>query len=67
MNHLRDSPLHDYEVRVVNVQLYRLKQAQYSLLLHLMPIEDVFGDVGQGDLRKEVFSESSGVQGAGTK
>ena len=36
--HLRDSALHDNEVRIIDVKLYGLKKAEDGLLLDFMPV-----------------------------
>lgn len=48
--YLCNSSLHDHEIRIVNVQLNRLKQAQNRLLLHFMAVQYIFRDVREGYL-----------------
>ena len=55
--HLRDTALHDEEIGVVDVQLHALEERLNGLLRRLMPVEEVLGDIGDGNLRRLSFQE----------
>ena len=48
--YLSDTPLHDQEVGVVDVELYTLKEGLYGLLRRLVAIEEVLGKIGNSNL-----------------
>lgn len=45
-----DAALHNDKVGIIDVELNGLEEAKHSLLLDFMPVEDVFGDVWEGNL-----------------
>ena len=48
--YLSDTPLHDQEVGVVDVELYTLKEGLHGLLRGLVAIEEVLGEIRDSNL-----------------
>ncbi len=51
MAYFRDSPLHNEKVRVVYIKLNTLEERLNNMLLGLVAVQEILGNVGQGDLR----------------
>jgi hypothetical protein len=47
---LGDSSLHDHKIGVIDIQLYRLEQTKYSLLLNLVAVENILRYIRQSNL-----------------
>lgn len=50
VQHFRDAPLHNEEVRVVNIQLNTLEEILHRLLLRAMTVDQVFARSTEDDL-----------------